>query len=70
VENLMQLADAPLADAVRAASVNAALAGRVPGRWRGLVPGERADLVQFQFDPEAKRILIAATWLSGRKVFP
>src|SRR5579885_63474 len=70
VENLMQLADAPLADAVRAASVNAALAGRVPGRGRGLVPGERADLVQFQFDPEAKRILIAATWLSGRKVFP
>jgi len=50
VENLMRLAGLTLADAVRLATVNAAIAGKVPGRQKGLVAGERADFVLFNFD--------------------
>jgi N-acetylglucosamine-6-phosphate deacetylase len=67
VENLMRLAGLPLADAVRMATVNAARAGRVPGRSNGLVAGERADLVEFRFDEEGKRIEVTGTWVGGEK---
>ncbi len=67
VENLMRLADLSLADAVRMATVNAARAGKVPRRAVGLAPGERADFVQFQFD--GAQVEIAATWVSGCRVF-
>jgi N-acetylglucosamine-6-phosphate deacetylase len=69
VENLMKLAGLPLADAVRMATVNAAAAGRVPGRTRGLVAGERADLVQFRFDPGTKRLSVTGTWVDGKQVY-
>jgi hypothetical protein len=39
----------------------------VAGRGAGVVPGDRADLVQFRF--AAGRIEVMAVWLSGRKVF-
>jgi N-acetylglucosamine-6-phosphate deacetylase len=67
VFNLMRLAGLSLADAVRMATVNAALAGRVPGRSRGIVPGDRADLVQFRLTDQG--LAIEATWLSGRCVW-
>ena len=69
VENLMALAGLPLADAVRMATVNAATAGKVPGRTRGLEPGERADLVAFRFEPETRRITVTATWIGGEQVY-
>jgi N-acetylglucosamine-6-phosphate deacetylase len=69
VENLMKLAGVPLADAVRMATVNAAIAGKVPGRTRGLVAGERADFVQFQFDQDAKAIRVTGTWVDGIQVY-
>ncbi len=69
IENLMTLAGLSLADAVRMATTNAARAGRVPGRTNGLAPGDRADLVQFHFDPAQARIEITGTWLSGRQVY-
>ena len=69
IENLMKLAGMPLGDAVRMAATNAARAGHVPGRTNGLAPGDRADLVEFRFDPHALRIDVLATWLSGRRVF-
>jgi N-acetylglucosamine-6-phosphate deacetylase len=67
VDNLMRLAGLPLRDAVRMATTNAAKAGRVPGRERGLAAGERADLAQFR--KGAAGIEIIATYVSGRKVF-
>src|SRR5450755_2577376 len=70
IENLMTLAGLSLADAVRMATTNAARAGKVPGRTSGLAPGDRADLVQFRFDPAQARIEITGTWLSGRQVYP
>ncbi|MCU0248406.1 MAG: amidohydrolase family protein [Bryobacter sp.] len=47
VSNLMRLTGASLTEAVTMATTNAARAGRVPNRLRGLQPGERADLVEF-----------------------
>ncbi len=69
VENLMNLAGIGLADAVRMATVNAACAGRVPGRAGGIVPGDRADLVLFDFNPQANHIAVRATYLDGRRVY-
>jgi N-acetylglucosamine-6-phosphate deacetylase len=69
VENLMRIAGLTLADAVRMATTNAARAGRVPGRAAGLAPGDRADLIQYRFNPEEKSIRIEATYLSGEKVY-
>src|ERR1035437_691859 len=68
VENLMRLAGLSLADAIRMATINPARAGKVPGRGQGLVPGERADIVQFRLTP-SNQIEIAATWIAGGRVF-
>jgi N-acetylglucosamine-6-phosphate deacetylase len=70
IENLIKLAGLGLADAVRMATTNAAQAGKVPGRARGLAVGERADLVQFRFEPEGNRIEVTAAWISGKRVYP
>ncbi len=69
VSNLMQMAGLSLRDAVTMATLNAARAGRVGGRMRGLNPGERADLVEFSFDKKTKQIKVERTWLSGRLVY-
>jgi N-acetylglucosamine-6-phosphate deacetylase len=69
VENLMKRAGLSLADAVRMATVNAARAGRLPGRENGLVQGDRADFVLFQFDPEEKCIEVRATYVDGERVW-
>src|SRR5580658_3749855 len=69
VENLMRIAGLSLADAVGMATTNAARAGRVPGRAGGMVPGDRADLIQYSFNSDDKSIRIEATYLSGDKVF-
>ncbi len=67
VENLMRLAGLSLADAVRMATVNAARAGRVPGRTQGLVAGERGDLVEFRLMDG--RIEVTGTWVEGVRVW-
>jgi len=69
VENLMRLGELSLADAVCLATVNAARAGRVPGREQGLALGQRADFVFFDFDPPTKGIRVKATYVGGRKVW-
>jgi N-acetylglucosamine-6-phosphate deacetylase len=69
IENLMRLGELSLTDAVRLATVNAARAGGVPGRQRGLVAGERADFVLFDFDARSKAIQVKATYVGGQKVW-
>jgi N-acetylglucosamine-6-phosphate deacetylase len=68
VENLMRLAGLSLADAVRMATTNAAKAGKVPGRLRGLAAGDRADLVLFRVDGEGT-LRIEETWVDGKRVY-
>jgi len=66
IGNLVSLAGLPLPEAIAMATVNPARAARIPGRQRGLVAGERADIVQFRFDPEAKTIKIEEVIVGGR----
>ncbi len=66
IDNLMRLAGLSLADAVRLATTNAAIAGAAPARKLGLVPGDRADFIQFRLNPHVE---IVATYVSGRQVF-
>ena len=69
IQNLMKLAGLSLPDAVTLATINPARVGAVPGRKHGLAAGDRADFVLFRFDPEKQGIEVAATYVSGRRVY-
>jgi len=66
IGNLMSMAGLSLAEAVAMATVNPARAGGIAGRRRGLVPGDRADIVQFSHDPHLKTIKIEEVFVGGR----
>jgi N-acetylglucosamine-6-phosphate deacetylase len=65
----MKLAGLSLTDAVTMATTNPAKVGGVPGRRNGLAAGDRADFVLFRFDPKSSSIQVAATYVSGRRVY-
>jgi N-acetylglucosamine-6-phosphate deacetylase len=67
ISNLMQTTGASLADAVRAATINPAIAARINGRQHGLVERERADFVRFEL--RGGRVCVLETYLEGRLVF-
>lgn len=69
IENLMRLAGLSLREAVTMATRNPARVARISGRQRGLAPGERADLVELDYDPQQGRIRILRTWLDGELVW-
>ena len=69
IENLMRLANLSLAEAVTLATRNPARVGRIADRRRGLQPGERADVVEFEYDAAAKSIKVLRTWLVGERAF-
>lgn len=69
VENLLRLAGLSLPEALTLATRNPARVGRIEHRQRGLLPGERADIVEFHYDAEHRSIRILRTWLSGELVF-
>jgi len=69
IGNLMQLAGLSLREAVTMATRNPARAGRIAGRHKGLIPGERADIVQFRLDEATARLRIENVFLGGRKVY-
>ncbi len=68
VANLMKLGGLSLGDAVTMATMNPARAARIPGRQRGLAPGDRADVVQFRFDLASQAIQIEKVFVAGRSV--
>lgn len=65
VENLMRLAGLTLPEALTMAARNPARIGRIEHRLRGLQPGERADIVEFEYDAAAKSIRVTRTWVEG-----
>ncbi len=67
LENVMRMAGVSLAEAVTMATRNAARVGRISGRMRGLVTGERADFVVFS--REGGGITVEETWIGGRRVY-
>ncbi len=69
VENLMRIAGLSLQEALTMAARNPARLGRIEHRQRGLQPGERADVIEFDFDPAAKSVRIRRTWLDGQPVW-
>ena len=69
VENLMRLAKVSLAEAVTMSTRNPARVCRVSSRQRGLVPGDRADLVEFTYDAETKSIGVERVYMDGERVY-
>lgn len=65
IENLMRLAGLSLPEALTMAARNPARIGRIEHRLRGLQPGERADIVEFEYDAAAKSIRVTRTWVEG-----
>ena len=66
IDNTVRMTGVSFESAVRMATVNAAKAGKVPGRANGLATGDRADFVEFRKEPE---IAVTATWIGGEKVW-
>lgn len=69
VRNLVRLAGLSLRDAVVMATINPARAGRIAGRLRGIASGEKADLVEFDYEEASREIKVLRTWVSGRIVY-
>jgi N-acetylglucosamine-6-phosphate deacetylase len=67
VANAVRRAGISLREAVTMATINPARVGRVPGRLRGLQPGERADFVRLRFEED--HLCVLETYLSGERVF-
>ena len=68
IGNVIRLAGVSLRDALTMATRNAARAGRVPQRQRGLAVGERADLVRFRFDEDASEMRVLGVCVGGERV--
>jgi N-acetylglucosamine-6-phosphate deacetylase len=69
VGNTVHMTGLSLTEALVMATTNAARAGRVAGRLRGLVPGEKADLVRFGWDKAAHRLEVKETIVAGTSVY-
>jgi N-acetylglucosamine-6-phosphate deacetylase len=69
IGNTIQMAGLSLTEALAMATTNAARAGRVAGRLRGLVPGEKADLVRFTWDSSANLLDVKETIVAGTSVY-
>jgi len=67
IENVMRMTGVTLSQAVTMATRNPARVGRISGRQRGIVTGERADFVVFSMSDS--RIQVEETWISGQRVF-
>ncbi|HWF48931.1 MAG TPA: amidohydrolase family protein [Bryobacteraceae bacterium] len=68
IGNCVRLGRISLREALAMATVNAARVGRIPGR-RGLTPGERADLVLFEWDEASLILAIRQTVVAGQTVY-
>lgn len=69
VGNSVRLGNISLRDALAMATVNAARAGRITGRQRGLTPGEKADLIRFRWDESRYSMEVIETVVAGSSVY-
>jgi len=69
IGNAVKLASLSLHQALTMATTNAARVGRIAGRQRGLVPGEKADLVRFKWDPADRSVNVVETIVAGNSVY-
>jgi N-acetylglucosamine-6-phosphate deacetylase len=68
IANTVRLAAVSLSQALAMATTNAARVGRIAGRQRGLVPGEKADLVRFTWNPDRFSLNVIETIVAGISV--
>jgi len=69
IGNAVRFAGITLREALAMATVNPARAARIAGRQRGLVPGEKADLICFRWNPETFRLTVLETIVVGTSVY-
>lgn len=69
IANTVRYAGATLRHAILMATQNAARAGRIAGRQRGIVPGEKADVVAFLWNPETLQLSVQETIVDGISVY-
>jgi N-acetylglucosamine-6-phosphate deacetylase len=69
IGNTVRLGRVTLREAVTMATQNAARVGRIAGRQRGLVPGEKADMVSFAWDAENFALTVKETIVAGISVY-
>jgi N-acetylglucosamine-6-phosphate deacetylase len=68
IANTVKLASISLSQALAMATINAARVGRIAGRQRGLVPGEKSDLVRFTWNPDQFSLKVTETIVAGISV--
>jgi N-acetylglucosamine-6-phosphate deacetylase len=69
IGNTVRYAHVTLREAVVMATQNPARVGRIAGRQRGIVPGEKADLVIFTWDSDAYALHVKETIVAGISVY-
>jgi N-acetylglucosamine-6-phosphate deacetylase len=69
IGNAVRMGRLSLREAITMATVNAARAGRIAGRQRGLAVGEKADLVRFEWDEPASLLTVTETVVAGKTVY-
>jgi N-acetylglucosamine-6-phosphate deacetylase len=68
IANTMRIAGTSLREALAMATTNAARSARIPGRLRGLTPGEKADLIRFRWDAGDGRLKVLETIVAGETI--
>lgn len=69
IANTVRYAGVTLREAIAMATQNAARAGRIAGRLRGVLPGEKADLVAFTWDADEFALRVKETIVAGISVY-
>lgn len=69
IGNSIRLGGISLREAVAMATVNPARVARIAGRQRGFAPGEKADLVRFQWNEAAQSLKVIETVVAGATVY-
>ena len=69
VERAVRWTGASLANVLAMTTTNPARIGRVAGRQRGLVPGEKADLVRLHWNQTSQRLAVQETIVAGISVY-
>jgi N-acetylglucosamine-6-phosphate deacetylase len=69
IQNSVNFAKLSLPQALAMATSNAARAGRIAGRQRGLSVGEKADLVRFRWNETDRKLEVIETIVAGKTVY-
>jgi N-acetylglucosamine-6-phosphate deacetylase len=69
IGNTVRYGGVTLREAITMATQNAARAGRIAGRLRGVVPGEKADLVLFEWNAAESVLHVKETIVAGISVY-